>query len=178
MAWRAIMPQPVGVTDTGQFSVVAHYYDDADPANTGAGLATAKTGTATASTNLISITAHGYSAGDQLVISALTGGAGLLAGDMVTVLATGLTANAFAVTRSPTGSTAIDILTNATSISTRKYTPATNVLWVDAFNMPSSSTEQALIDEATRRGQVGRERTQARDAARATVLVGASIPIP
>jgi hypothetical protein len=177
MAWRALIAQPIGLTGAGSFSIVAVFYDDADPANATAGLGAAKSGTAAASTNLISITNHGFAAGDQLVVASLTGGAGLLPGDLVTVIATGLTTSAFAVTRSAAGA-AIDITTNATAITVQKVTQPANVLWSEAFDMALSSSTQDLIDEVTRKGKVARDRVQARDGARAAVLVGANVVIP
>jgi hypothetical protein len=155
MAWRALIAQPIGLTGDGQFSVVVNYYDDADPANAAAGLGAAKSGTASASTNLISITGHGFVAGDQVVIASITGGAPLQAGDFVTVLAAGLTANVFAATRASGSATAVDILTNATAITVQKFTTPAVVLWADAFNMALSSSTQDLIDEVTRKGQGG-----------------------
>jgi hypothetical protein len=178
MAWRALIAQPIGLTGAGSFSIVAVFYDDADPANATAGLGAAKTGTAAASTNLISITNHGYAAGDQLVVASLAGGAGLLAGDVVTVIAAGLTTSVFAVTRSTATGAAIDITTNATAISVQKVTQPANVLWSESFDMAASSSTQDLIDEVTRKGTTARTRVQARDGARAAVLVGANVAIP
>lgn len=178
MAWRALISQPIGLTGAGSFSIVAVYYDDADPANAGAGLGAAKTGTAAASTNLISITNHGFAAGDQVVVASITGGAGLLPGDLVTVLAAGLTASVFSVTRSPATGVAVDITTNATAVSVQKVTQPANVLWSEAFDMALSSSTQDLVDEVTRKGQAARTRVAARDGARASVLVGANVAVP
>jgi hypothetical protein len=177
MAWRALVSQPIGLTGGGQFSIVAAFYDDADPANATAGLGAAKSGTAAASTDLISITNHGFVAGDQLVVASITGGAALVVGDYVRVIAAGLTTSAFSVSRSVTGP-AVDITSNATAITVQKVTQPTNVLLSDAFEMSLSSSTQDLVDEVTRRGQTARSRVQARDGARAAVLVGANVAIP
>jgi hypothetical protein len=180
MAWRGLIAQPIGLSGAGSFSVLAVFYDDADPANATAGLGAAKSGTAAASTNLISITNHGFAAGDQVVVASITGGAGLQAGDLVTVISAGLTTAVFGVTRSPAGASgsAVDITTNATAITVQKVTQPANSLWSEAFDMSASSSTQDLIDEVTRKGQVARTRVQARDGARAAVLVGANIAIP
>jgi hypothetical protein len=178
VAWRALVAQPIGLTADGQYSIIVNYYDDADPANATAGLATGKSGTASASTDLISITSHGFVAGDQVVIAAITGGTGLQVGDLVTVLAAGLTTGVFAVSKAGLNGTAVNITTNATAITVQKYTPPAVVLASAAFNMGLGSSTQDLINEVVRIGGVERSWVQARDGARAAVLVGASTPIP
>lgn len=175
MAWRALIAQPIGVTSDGQFSIVAQYYDDADPANAGAGLGPSGSGTASASTDLITITGHGLVAGDQIVISALTGGAGLAVGIPYRVIATGLTANTFSVAAGA-GTAALDITSNATALTAAKLKLPVN-FWPDAFNMALSSSSQNLIDEATKRGKIAQGYAQSRDSARASVLVGSSTVI-
>jgi hypothetical protein len=65
MAWRAWVSQPVGITPVGFLSIAVDYYDDADPANSGAGMIGPGNGTAAASTDLITVTGHGLVAGDK-----------------------------------------------------------------------------------------------------------------
>jgi hypothetical protein len=78
-----------------------------------------KTGTAAASTDLISITSHGYSAGDIVVLSGLTGGNGLTAGWIYFVISAGLTSGAFAVSETSGGS-AVDITSDASALTANK----------------------------------------------------------
>ena len=80
-----------------------------------------KTGTAAASTDLVTSTAHGFSAGDLVVFAALTGGTGLVVGRPYFVIAGGLTANVFAVSVSP-GGTAVDITVDASALTVNKLT--------------------------------------------------------
>lgn len=176
MAWQAQVAQPIGIVAGGAYSIVIQYYDDADPANAGVGLGPSGTGTAAASTDLITITGHGLVAGDQIVISALTGGAGLAVGVPYKVIAAGLTANTFAVTQSVAG-TAVDITSNATSLTASKVKMAVNVLWSEAFNMPLVATTQDLINEAIKRGQVARAWLVQRDSARGSVLTGSIVAV-
>jgi len=75
--------------------------------------------TATASTDLINKTAHGLLAGDPVYFTTLTGGTGLALTQVYYVLATGLTANAFAVGTTPTG-TPVDITVNYSAVSYSK----------------------------------------------------------
>jgi hypothetical protein len=76
-------------------------------------LQSAKAVTAAASTDLIALTAHGFSA-DQLVnFTAMTGGAGITSGGPYYVLASGLTANAFKVGLTP-GGAIVDITSDMT----------------------------------------------------------------
>lgn len=76
---------------------------------------TARAITATAATDLVSLTAHGFVAGDRVTFPALTGGAGLTAGTTIYhVIADGLTADAFKVSATAGGS-AVDITSNATA---------------------------------------------------------------
>lgn len=73
-----------------------------------------KAATAAASTDLVAVTGHGYVAGDDVVFSDLTGGAGLVAGTTYYVIASGLTADAFKVSGTLGGS-AIDITSDMTA---------------------------------------------------------------
>lgn len=77
--------------------------------------------TGATSTDLFTKTAHGLTAGDLVVISALTGGSGLVAGRPYFVIATGLTANAFAVSLTPGGS-AVDLGSDVTTCTVTEYT--------------------------------------------------------
>lgn len=60
-------------------------------------------GLASESNSLLKLTAHGFSAGDVVLFTALNGGTGLVVGRTYFVLAAGLTANAFAVSMIPGG---------------------------------------------------------------------------
>lgn len=75
-----------------------------------------RTGTATASTDLVNITAHGFVANTPVTFSVLTGGTGLTNGVTYYVSATGLTANVFSVTAAP-GSAVIDITGDYSAVS-------------------------------------------------------------
>lgn len=108
-----------------------------------------KTGTAAASTDLISITSHGYSAGDLVVVSGLTGGAGLTAGWPYFVIAAGLTSGAFAVSETSGGS-AVDITSDASGLTANKLTELSGgspayARKAIAFN----AAALALIDDST-----------------------------
>lgn len=72
---------------------------------------TARAVTATASTDLVNLTAHGFIAGDRVSFASLAGGAGLTDGTIYYVIASGLTADAFKVSATAGGS-AVDITTN------------------------------------------------------------------
>ena len=70
--------------------------------------------TAAAATDLFSKTAHGYIAGDRVVFSGLTGGAGITAGTGYYVITAGLTADAFKVSTTAEG-TALDVTSDLTA---------------------------------------------------------------
>jgi hypothetical protein len=176
MAWRAYISQPIGVTANGWLSAVVDYYDDADPTNAGVGLSGPGNGTATASTDLISITGHGLAAGNQVIFTALTGGAGLTLGVPYYVIATGLTANVFSVSTKP-GGTAVDITSNATALTAFKVTPPVNVLWSKAWDLPPETTSTQLSAAAVAEGQKARAWLAARNAARAGVPVGTNVAV-
>lgn len=176
MAWRAWVSQPIGITPEGWYSVVVDYYDDADAANTGAGMIGPGNGTASASTDLITITGHGLVAGDQVVFTALTGGAGLAVGVNYKVIAAGLTVNAFSVSQTTAG-TAIDITSNATAVTAFKLKPPVTVLWSKAWNLPPDTTSTQLQAAAVAEGQKARVWVAARDGARASVPVGTNVAI-
>lgn len=80
-----------------------------------------------ASTDVFTKTAHGLAAGDAVVFSALTGGAGLTVGKRYYVIAAGLTANDFAVSLTPGGSS-FNHTTNVTAGSFAKQVPVAQVL--------------------------------------------------
>jgi hypothetical protein len=67
-----------------------------------------------AATNLLTSTAHGYSAGDPVKFPSLVGGAGLVVGQVYYVIAAGLTANDFSVSTT-VGGGAVDFTTDVTS---------------------------------------------------------------
>lgn len=110
-----------------------------------------KSGTATASTDLVNITAHGYAAGDLLIVTALTGGTGLVLNDPYYVIAGGLVANAFAVSKT-VGGTAVDITVDASAITVRRLVELTGgspayARKAVAWNAASAATES--IDDST-----------------------------
>jgi hypothetical protein len=72
-----------------------------------------KSCTAVASTGIFTSTAHGYSANDCVILSALTGGSGFVAGRLYFVSATNLATNTFSLTPVVGGS----IVTGGTDIS-------------------------------------------------------------
>lgn len=172
------MSQPIGVTADGLYSVVVDYYDDADPANAGVGTVGPGNGTASASTDLISITNHGLSAGDPVVFTSLTGGVGLSVGVPYYVLAAGLTANVFAVSAASTSTTAVNITTNYTALTAFKLKPPVVTLWSKAWNLPLADTPTDLQNAVVLEGQKARAYLAARDSARASVPTGTNVAIP
>lgn len=167
MAWRSYLANPITPAGTDGSRVTVWYYDDADTANTGAGLSAPGTGTASASTNLITITGHGLSAGQMVVITAITGGAPLVAnGFPYFVHATGLTANVFSLATTPAGAV-IDITTNATSITARKATPPGNPIHQASWVLPRDRAINDLLPDID---QVGKD-------ARASYLQAAQLQI-
>jgi hypothetical protein len=70
-----------------------------------------------ASTDTFTSTAHGYANGDLLILTAVTGGAGLTVGDAFYVI--GSTANTFQLAR-VSGGTAVDFTTDITAGSVRR----------------------------------------------------------
>jgi hypothetical protein len=177
MAWRAWVSQPIGVTATGWLSIVVDYYDDADATNSGVGMVGPGNGTAAASTDLITITGHGLQAGDQAVLTALTGGAGLAVGVPYRVIAAGLTANTFSVSQSVNGA-AVNITSNATAVTAFKLVPPVTVLWSKAWDLASNTTTAQLQAAVVSEGQKARDYLATRDSARASVPVGTNIAIP
>lgn len=177
MAWRAWISQPIGITAVGWFSVVADYYDDTDPANTGVGMIGPGNGTATASTDLVSITNHGLVAGDQVVFTALTGGVGLAVGVSYYVIATGLTTSVFSVSTKP-GGTAVDVTTNYTALTAFKLKPPVAILWSKAWDLAPETDTAGLQARVVAEGQKGRAYIAARDSARASVPVGTNVAVP
>lgn len=78
--------------------------------------------TATASSDLVSRTAHGFSAGTPVVFGSLTGGAGINAGAIYFVSATGLTADVFQVSAT-LGGAVLDITSNLTAGTVARSLP-------------------------------------------------------
>jgi hypothetical protein len=70
--------------------------------------------TATAIDDLFTLTGHGFVVGQEVRFTAMTGGAGIVAGTSYYVIASGLTANAFRVSATPGGST-INVTTDMTA---------------------------------------------------------------
>ncbi|HET9683596.1 MAG TPA: hypothetical protein VFP15_05795, partial [Gemmatimonadaceae bacterium] len=81
-------------------------------------------GTATASTDLVNLTAHGLNAGDRIYFTRLVGGTGLALNTTYYVIASGLTANAFKVSTT-SGGAAVDITVDYTRAEVAKYTTYT-----------------------------------------------------
>jgi hypothetical protein len=177
MAWQAYLASKLTPANAGGCSVSVFYYDDADPANAGVGLAGPGQGTAAASTDLIAITAHGLLAGDQVIFTALTGGVGLQLDTPYYVIATGLTANAFSVSTRP-GGTAVDIKTNATTVTAYKLIPPTNVLYAQTFPLAVGKDINALLPDIDRAGQQMRIVQQQADSINAQIPIGTIRPVP
>lgn len=76
------------------------------------------TGTGEADDDLITITDHGFTAGQAVTFSVLTGGAGLTVGLVYYVISAGLTANAFSVSATSGGS-AVNITTDYSVVTVR-----------------------------------------------------------
>jgi hypothetical protein len=98
--------------DTGYFNAD----DQFTPSDEAAGTAQAVTGEADDET--FAATAHGYEAGDRVVFTSLTGGAGLSTNREYYVIASGLTANAFKVSATLGGS-AVNFTTDVTAGTVR-----------------------------------------------------------
>lgn len=177
MAWRAFVPQAITATSDGLLSVVIQYYDDADSANTGVGLQGPGNGTAAASTDLISISNHGLVAGNRVIFTTLTGGAGLTLNVPYYVIAAGLTTGVFSVSQESAG-TAVNITTNYSAVTAFKVTSPANVLWAKIWNLPIDATTQQLQDAVVQEGAKARAWVTAQTTARASVSVGTSIAIP
>jgi hypothetical protein len=136
--WNAYLADTVHKgSDASTLEFTVFYYDSEDPANTAAGRGPAKNGTASASTNLITSTSHGYNAGDLVTVTAITGGAPLAVDGVYVVMATGLTANAFGVSRAPNG-TVVDITADASAITVRRLVAPVNILHAKLISFPAS----------------------------------------
>lgn len=177
MAWRAWISQPIGITAAGWYSVAADYYDDADPANAGVGMIGPGNGTASASTDLVSITGHGLVAGDPVVFTVLTGGVGMAVGVPYYVIAAGLTANVFSVS-TKAGGTVLDITTSYSALTAFKLKPPVAVLWSKAWDLAPETDTAGLQARVVAEGQKGRSYIAARDSARASVPTGTNVAIP
>lgn len=81
--------------------------------------AAAKTGTATASTDVISSTSHGYSNGDVVIFTTLTGGSGLTLNRPYYVV--NQATSTFQVAKSA-GGTVVDITSDYSTINVKKLT--------------------------------------------------------
>jgi len=99
---------------------------------------TDKNVTGAASTDLITNTAHGYIAGDTLVLSALNGGAGLVVGKRYFVSASGITANDFKLAHTPSG-TPIDFTSDIVATSTLARYTFTKIIQLKTITGPSIS---------------------------------------
>jgi hypothetical protein len=87
------------------------------PTDADAGASLAVTGVA--ATDIFTSTAHGYVAGDRVVFTALTGGAGLVTKQAYYVIAANLAANTFQVSATP-GGTAVDFTTDVSAGTVQK----------------------------------------------------------
>lgn len=98
--------------------------------------------TGTASTDTLTLTAHGLLENDSVRFSALTGGAGLATGTTYYVIASGLTADAFKLSATLGGS-AVDFTTNITA--------ATLALYLSAVLAEESAPDDGALRRITRR---------------------------
>lgn len=96
--------------------------------------------TSVASTDLFTLTSHGYVAGDAIAFSALTGGAGLTLNKRYYVIAAGLTVNAFAISTTPGGSS-FDHTTNVTAGTVAKFNSVGQVT-----SLGNAGSSRDLID--------------------------------
>lgn len=96
--------------------------------------------TSVASTDIISLSAHGFVAGDDVFFTSLTGGAGLLTGKRYYVIATNLAAGTFMVSTTPGGAT----VDHTTNITAGAVAPFNTVGQVTSIGMAGSSRD--LID--------------------------------
>ena len=101
-----------------------------------------KTGTATAATDVVNVTAHGFVAGDRVVFTSLTGGTGLTAGQTYFVMASGLTANAFKVAATSGGS-AVDITVDYSALTVLDLTQQGRVVSGNVLRDPLDTSEKA-----------------------------------
>ena len=102
------------------------------PTDADAGTALAVTGVA--ATDIFTSTAHGYVAGDRVVFTSLTGGAGLSTNRDYYVIAANLAANTFQVSAT-SGGAAVDFTTDVTVGTVRKNA---NTLVVRAVKITAS----------------------------------------
>jgi hypothetical protein len=103
-----------------------------------------KDGTATASTDLVNVTAHGFAAGDKVTFVALTGGAGLTKGQAYYVMSWGLAANAFKVSATSGGS-AVDIGTDYSALTVVDVMQLGRVVAGNVERDPLSAAEKATL---------------------------------
>jgi hypothetical protein len=111
--------------------------------------------TGVTSTDTFTKTAHGAAAGDIAVVSALTGGSGLVAGRVYFVIATGLTANDFRLALAAGGS-AVDLGTDVSAATVTLYREITGgspayARKAMAFN---AAADPGTMDDSTNGGSV------------------------
>lgn len=177
MGWQAYLSIPATPNGTHGSQVTVQYFDDADPANVGTGLLGPGQGTAAASTNLVTVNGHGLVAGDQVIFSALAGGAPLAVDTPYYVIAAGLTSSAFSVATSPSGP-AVDITANATALTAYRLRPPANVLYEQSWTLPLGQTINDLLPAIDRAGQDARAVYLQAAALNTGVLVGTTRPVP
>lgn len=102
------------IFDTGGGTGTGDTASNATISNAGINTETLGAVTGTAATDLFARTAHGLQAGDAVRFTGLTGGTGITAGKTYYVIATGLTANAFAVSAT-LGGASIDFSADLTA---------------------------------------------------------------
>lgn len=112
--YQAPVDNSTGRKTRGMFAAISS--NKKDPADLGTALPTV---TATAATDLVNSTAHGLVAGDTVVFTALTGGAGLSTDTTYYVIASGLVANSFKVSTTK-GGAAVDITSDASAATAYK----------------------------------------------------------
>lgn len=106
--------------------------------------------TAVAATDLITKAGHGYSAGDRVVFSALTGGAGIVPGTRYFVRTTGLTTNDFTISLTGAGGAVVDITTDMTAGTVQRMRPRYSNTQPGDIPVPGPRQIQGTIDTAAR----------------------------
>jgi hypothetical protein len=113
--------------------------------------------TGVAATDIFTSTAHGYAAGDLVLFTATTGGAGLVVNDPYFVIATNLAANTFSVSKVP-GGASVDTTTDLTAGTVRRLVELTGgspayarkaIAWAAAsaaLEQIDDSTNGAVVD--------------------------------
>jgi hypothetical protein len=174
---QAYLANPIIPDGMAGSRVTVWWYEDTDAANASAGLGPQGSGTATESTNLINIANHGLVAGNMIVFTSKTGGAGLLLFTPYFVVGTPTT-NAFQVSRTP-GGTVVDFTSNATALTARKVTPpGGQPLHQHAFTLPRGGSINDLLPEIDAMGVKVREAYEQAAALNAQAHIGTTRAVP